>query len=561
MNHERTPKQEIPEAIDKPVYADNRFLGREVGTFQLSNLTEQTLGNDRFTEIYIETKSGNQYAIYWDKNSKNFVLVNSRENEVKGKKLTGTILSETDINNAQLQIGKQFRYSSNGITTEITKITAINTNRIYDQEYLRKATNSVSNNSRKQFWDRIMAKQEESVEEITLHELDEKIRNSAHFLERLDAMADNIAIDSSSGAITIKDINLPKEIGENPTQQYEKTFRTSIKQFEGKNQQHLTLLKSDSAVLDAKIFMGAIVVTFDSSKKVPQLLGEETDCPRGWHKDAKINLDGTGFFGLVAVDLNLEKRKIDRVEPSVSATHELRHHARSINDYLLAKNNTLGMQTTFRNGRNQALFGNEQNNLPTDTWYFEDRKQYALLLEREFDAKIDPGNIKLQLSYLDELHSSFLQRKENWFHAASKVYSNRAEGKHWEIVGNSLDDQQATKRLLAYLQGMYLVDQYRQLLQQKVDQKLQIGESQKLFIENAPKTFLKVGSLIGTARTVKQAEHLIKEEWQNLVEKYPRLFEKDGWFDQTINNWETNYQSGQPPAGVENMRNVLLVIQ
>src|SRR3989344_3744624 len=97
-------KQERPEDINRAVAVEGQFLARELGEFSLRGFSDKgqeegaaMLGNDAFTEIYFDTESGNSYKIYQERSpdkGRQWVLVDTRSNEGKGRETKGVILSE-----------------------------------------------------------------------------------------------------------------------------------------------------------------------------------------------------------------------------------------------------------------------------------------------------------------------------------------------------------------------------------------------------------------------------------------------------------------------------------
>lgn len=113
------------------VVSGEQFLGGEFNRFNLSNLTAAMLGNDKYTEVYIETLSGNTYMLKENMDSGMWELVNGKTHvvsEIDRKELEGGIL----------ELGQPFRFGTIGTTTPLTKITAINANRQYTKDYLQK---------------------------------------------------------------------------------------------------------------------------------------------------------------------------------------------------------------------------------------------------------------------------------------------------------------------------------------------------------------------------------------------------------------------------------------
>lgn len=381
-------------------------------------------------------------------------------------------------------------------------------------------------------------------------EIDSRIIVAAKYLERLDNYAEFVTVNTLTGAI---EYTKPKliDITDPDVLAYQKNFTNLLKTFSDRNKAYRQMLIQTQGILDVKDIMGALVVTYDSSKAVPNIpdlfLDKEED-PRGQSSPTTEK-----YLGVVVIDLNQAKRT-DGVSPTVSAAHELHHFALNMTDYLLTQDRAINMQSAYRKGRRTALFGADKDRIPTDQAYLNDAEIYSQLLGREFDFSADLPNIKKQLNYLDELHSSFLQRKPNWFSAQEKVYALGSKGKHWELVGSNPQDIQITKDLLGYLQGFYSLDLIRQGWKTKlaVDPN-SLGSGQKQFIVDTEKVYGEIGSIIGAARTVNQAQRLIQQRWIEFTSKYPKILSTSE-FSIIISDWEKG-------AGTEGLRQKLLQVK
>ncbi|MEK9175681.1 MAG: hypothetical protein AAB795_03785, partial [Patescibacteria group bacterium] len=263
------------------------------------------------------------------------------------------------------------------------------------------------------------------------------------------------------------------------------------------------------------------------------------------------NDDSTGrYLGMALIDINPEKRKQDTVSPTVSAIHELQHHTLAVSDYLITRDANLGLQSN-RGGRKPALYGSDRSRIQTNQAYLHDQEQFSVLLGRKFASKSELESVQKQLAYLDELHSSYLQKKENWFNASENVYSASGHGKHWELVGSHTADVASSKRLLAYLQGFYTCDKLKTSWEESVRTGAVLGVGQKKFIADFAKIFREVGSLIGVTRTIHQAESLVSEKWSDLVAQYPKLVESPQ-FASMLDQWE------EKGSGVDGLRSVII---
>ena len=381
------------------------------------------------------------------------------------------------------------------------------------------------------------------------HELGEKIKIAAQYLNRLDHYVESVQINPDSGEIVYEKPKFEELTDEN-VKKYQNKFTKLKKTFADKNKTYRNILRNDPNILDVKEIAGTIIATYDSSKGIPLALKEEMMIERS--TDDARGVCGTTsekYLGLAIIDINKEKRK-DGVSPTISAIHELHHYTLSISDYLISQDETLNMQSAYRKGRVVALYGSQKERVTTNQAFLNDKEHYSKLLGRTFDLYTELVCVEAQLSYLDELHSSFLQRKENWFNAQENVYSTKGEGKHWELVGNHPKDIEASKRLLGYLQGFYTLDKIRESWQQQLNNGQQLGPGQKKFLITYIEEFRKIGSLIGAARTIKQAEMLIAEAWNDFTHRNQKLITTKE-FSEMLDQWEKG-------AGVENLRTIIM---
>lgn len=123
---------------EKEIVVEGCFLGRVLDKFNLDWLLPSMLGADAFTEIFINTESGNQYLIYRPVNEYgqrvgNWLLLNA-------KNLSPQVLSELEMKNGVLKVGEPFTYGCGGRTTPVTRITCVNTQRKYFPGYFGKDT-------------------------------------------------------------------------------------------------------------------------------------------------------------------------------------------------------------------------------------------------------------------------------------------------------------------------------------------------------------------------------------------------------------------------------------
>jgi hypothetical protein len=394
--------------------------------------------------------------------------------------------------------------------------------------------------------DTVSTTAENSIEYKEAKELHENIKIAAQYLNRLDEYAEFVQIHPETGAI-IYDKPILDDITDERVKGYQQNFTELLRTFLERNQLYIQQLQSDPHILDIKEIAGAIMVTYDSSKGIPNIGMGISDNARGIIYPASSE-----YLGLAIIDINASKRQ-DGVSPTISAIHELQHHTLAISDYLISQDESLGMQSTYRDGRTAELYGLDSDTMTTEQALLHDSEKYSELLGREFDAQVELPRIQDQLSYLEELHSSYLQRKVNWFHAQENVYSTKGKGKHWELVGDHPDDIASSKRLLGYLQGFYTLDIVKQMYMRALESGQPIGEGQKKFINECDDAFREAGSLIGAARTIQQAEFLVSEAWQSFIDNNPKLTSSPE-FNSILAQWENG-------SGIENLRDIILDIE
>jgi hypothetical protein len=384
-------------------------------------------------------------------------------------------------------------------------------------------------------------------EQKELKDINKEIRTAATYLQRLDKYAEGVDVDADSGNIDFKKQDL--ELVVDPAvKQYQNNFTKVNASFGEDAQKCAESMKKTKGVLDAKVVMGAVVVTYNSAREIPEKLKFEPETSRAEHVGPADEPTGR-YLGLVTIDISKQRRQ-DQVTPTVSAVHELRHHALKMSDYLLSQSPNLQMDSAFRSGRPGALYGRGPDRITTRQAFYNDREIYSKLLGREF-LPSDITRVQAQLDYLDELHSSYLQEKPNWFDARKNVYAKRQKGKHWELVGDHSADIAASKELYAYVQGFHIINLLHRQWKGKVETNPYAEKDKLEFVKAMPDIFGRTGALIGAARTVHQAKDLLKEEWIEIKKNYPSVLESQG-FKSMLDGGEKNR------FAVEKLREVLL---
>lgn len=356
--------------------------------------------------------------------------------------------------------------------------------------------------------------------------LDGRITEAAKALGKMDKLAESFSVSEAGKIITPEGPQIELQ-----DKGHKQTLNGLLGSFTESNNALSEKHRQDKNVIDAKLVYGAVIVTFDSSKGIPGRFVGSKD--RGFYngpsdfgyEEIAGELKPQYFLGEIGVDLN-PKLRTDGVEATVSFRHEFRHHTTRISDYLITQDKLVGMDSAYRDGRKVALFGDSKDRMTTDQSFKNDERQYSDLLGRKMDVVTDQKKIENQALYLDELHSSFLQKKPNWIDAREEVYSygGLAKGKHWELVGGQPQDVESTKKLLGYLQAIYLCSK----MTTQFGAQETVGEGQNYLIERVLKLFYEAGSLVGAARTVVQAERLIADVWDD--------FAKDPWTKKLLTN-------------------------
>jgi hypothetical protein len=373
-------------------------------------------------------------------------------------------------------------------------------------------------------------------------ELNKEVQSQAEFLAFLDEAVSHISLDSVTGKLNYETQErvLPHDQQETATE-----YSNLRAEFQAQNQRTADEIRTLPGVLETQVVAGAVVVICDSFHGTVELpvMDVTASNERGRHFPTSKQ-----FLGLVMVDINPAKRS-DSVPPQTTLIHELHHHNRAVSDYLLGIRSNVKMITAVREVENTELFGRGQAEIPTRGFIkrdsiMKDADQYEAVLGREVTLS-EVDNIELQLLYLDELHSSFLQKKNTWFVAEATIYSGLAKGKHWEVVGNNVEDQESTKELFSLLQAVYVIDQYvmpavNQLAQQQKASGQENGSYVVSMSDQWPKLFYTIGALVGTARSVRQCLDLTSQEWRQFRSQFAEFFQKNG---QSLAGIRTQWQN------------------
>lgn len=370
---------------------------------------------------------------------------------------------------------------------------------------------------------------EQSLERERLENIERRIHLYAGVLAKFDTLAEIINVDIDGTITSSKEkVQFQTASGQAHGEKFDRLMEEGLTEAEKTIQQ----LKKQPGIIDCVTAFGAVLVTFDSSKTgfppvLQRIIGTTSRgaTTRGFYKTYEAPP-----LGLIGIDIN-QKKRADGVSASTSLTHELRHHLRSLSDILLANDITTPfVSAPIRHDHQKYAEEKQGRKFRAD---FErltaDQANYEAILGRKLPSPSDARalhrqteNISAQRSYLDELHSSFLQKKSEWFARDGRVYSNRSEGKHHELVGDEPADIEAAKRLSCYLSGFYAAEQMHQVLRRETPEKRDIILATKPkggaeFFRNFEQHFTLVGAHFGVARAVVQAEKFAREGWQHLL--------------------------------------------
>lgn len=399
-------------------------------------------------------------------------------------------------------------------------------------------------------------KQEDEVLDLPeLAPYDKQILRLSKYLANMDKISEAFFV-GEDGKI---DIDREKIVGvKSDEEKMRNKYIQLTTQFAEVNEKYRAEISRDPAVVDCQVMNGAVVVIVDSSKGIPEQLKDYADydtedhqlkLKQGFHRSASSR--GL-FLGLVCVDIN--RKDPDGVSPSVTLTHELRHHNVMIADYLLSKDPDNHLKSAFRNSVNELRLNGTKLKMAHSYMYFDqDADEYGQMLERQYQsgAKGDGENVKDQLAFLNEYHSSFLQGKPDWISAASTVYSPGATGKHWELVGNNPEDIQKTKEIVALCQGFYLLRQISGILKSVQQRGEYLPADYASIIGAADEYYALAGAILGASRCIPQAHRMLRGLWQAVRTKHAAIVDHPNTSD-SIGSWE---QSGD---AAEHLRETLL---
>lgn len=405
--------------------------------------------------------------------------------------------------------------------------------------------------------------------EKSIELLDEQMKKYAEVLENLDTSAFQLRINEK-GSIE----NIPTSLRPASENNIWKNIERLIQARSHQAEQQLILMKQTPGVLDAHLLNGAVIVTIDSSQQIPDCIDTKSSEPGTFHRGGIRTQDAHGSITFIWIDINPEKRKHDEVSSTTSLIHEVHHHNYALVNMALA----LDADRRFRTGCSDFFQAQLVHHIRTGEREREPRNQIDVLDEEEMDflndhdlfstllmkeIPFDPKESSFfhaqrdrqyQAAYLNELHSSFLQKKQQWFFWNEKVYSSRKAGFHHELVGDDFRDIDAVKNLFCYLQALYACDViWKNIDEHSEDQKSRLGPFSKSLYLEFPNIYSKAGALIGASRTVRQAEKFVKGLWESL--KSNRLVQRE--LKERQLPWFRQYEGEGTPASGETIETFL----
>lgn len=151
------------------------YQGEEVDVCDLSSIAGSPGQEGNFNEVYLVTDSGNQYAILQrrrfapDGGAPNqLILVNRKANLDRMRRgepgLMGTVLSDDVAQSGELRRGQYFSYGE-GYTTNLARITVVDTNTRRSPEELSSVTGGRTSEVMSKFWQELVPDPENAPKE------------------------------------------------------------------------------------------------------------------------------------------------------------------------------------------------------------------------------------------------------------------------------------------------------------------------------------------------------------------------------------------------------------
>lgn len=364
--------------------------------------------------------------------------------------------------------------------------------------------------------------------------IDRSIESHAHYLARLDQAVRAFSV-TPTGAVTQDQARAVMR----PHTQEEKVFVAPLQALITERQPALEAkvqeVRRQLGVTDAQAILGALVVVYNSAIGEPAIF-DTLDMPasepgtRGFYTAQRH-----GLLGVVAVDTNPAFRKKDGVSAGTSLVHELHHHLCALGQLTQSLDPRLGLATASGHTNHRALVETVKNKPYQSSLdrMIADREALEAIgftgVAPTYDRSMQQksGELYDQLAYLDELHSSFLQQKLAWFSPNAALYSSRRKGTHQNLAGTETSARLAAQDLVCLLQGMLaLATLHKNMRERTPEERAGLfakSASAQKFYENFLQEYDEFGAIIGSARTVAQAQRLCLKRWQELLqEDFPR---------------------------------------
>ena len=259
-------------------------------------------------------------------------------------------------------------------------------------------------------------------------------------------------------------------------------------------------LKSAPNVVSSEVMHGAVIFFVDGNKPSDFF----TSIPNrifGLYSNENYYIPP-----IILIEVNPNNRKGTSVENTLK--HELRHNLFDRFRKLMIFDKHIPIYSATPSMTSRELY--ERRSYDKNLDFMDlDKRIYERTLNRRFKRR-DKKNISLQKDYLDELHSNFMGKKENWFKYNHEIYADFYDrGLHHELVGNNPKDINATKDMFCHLQGFYKLD------------KIAKDSKDFRFRKRIPEFYTKAGAILGNSLTVQQASRLIAQLWDNLLREFP----------------------------------------
>lgn len=353
--------------------------------------------------------------------------------------------------------------------------------------------------------------------------IDSIIREYAEILEIFDNVACEFSVDSNGR------VKEPDRAIDFSGEKFKKTaiIRELIKQKQASLEQQTNAIKGQKGITDVQSTLGTQIIIYNSAVATPEaitaLYSTQEISARG-----SFSPRGDTALGIIDVDINPKKREIDNLSPTVSLIHELHHYFRSLIDIAMANDSQMLSASSVLHEKHIALVEKKRGKTFSSNAerILQDRKIYEALLDQDIPTEFSKDTlaldrrIKLHRTYLDELHSSFLQKKVNWFSSSERLYTTQKKGTHAELIGENPKDKSSVANIVCYLQGIYAAEMMHAQMRTHQpafrEQLFKDIPQAEAFYTDFPQFFIQCGARIGASRVIQQAERFLREQWQEL---------------------------------------------